>query len=688
MAKTIRAVFKIVRGLEADLPILSIGELGYATDSNTLFIGDPDEGNVKINFDNNDRETLNTVFNEIDKKIDAEPGKGLSTNDLTNELLEKILESVSENFVMNKIAEAQLDVDGTDVDLSGLASKDDLDGKVDKVEGYSLISDAELTRLASVSNYDDTDIKNDIDKKADINHQHDQYLTSIPSQYVTNTQLTAKGYATTSSVNATLSIYAKSSDVPTKISQLTDDVGYLTSIPSEYVIDSELNIVLAPYALIADIPTKVSQLDNDKGYLTSIPEEYITETELTNKGYATTAEVDQKIADAAISGTVDLTDYALKTEVPTSTSQLTNDSNFLTVIPYEYVTESELENELINKVDKVSGKGLSTNDLTDEMVAKIDNAATQAYVTNAIAEAQLDGSDVDLSGLATKDELNEKAPLTHSHNISDVSDLQTALDSKVDAVSGKSLVSNTEIVRLASVDNYDDTEIRGLIPTKVSQLLNDRNYLTSVPSEYVTETDLIDKGYATIDEVDQKITDAVTNGTVDLSDYALKTEVPTSTSQLTNDSNFLTSIPSEYVTETVLNNITGVLSTLETSNKSTIVDAINELVNIVSKLQNIQVFGEIVTSTDSLELAEGTQGTINVKMDRFVTHNQTVTLSSDNPGVTISPEVLVFTSDNYNVDRTVTVTSIPDDDSDNLTAIITIKSDKSEDKTVNVSVVE
>ena len=622
MAKTIKSVFKIVRGLEAELPILRIGELGYATDSNTLFVGDPDEGNVKINFNNEDREMLNTVFKEMDKKIDAEPGKGLSTNDLTNELLEKILESASENFVINKIAEAQLDVDGSGVDLSGLASKDDLDGKVDKVAGYSLISDAELTRLASVSNYDDTDIKRDIDKKADINHQHDQYLTSIPSQYVTNTQLTAKGYATTSSVNASLSIYAKTSAIPTKISQLTDDVGYLTSIPSEYIVESELNIVLAPYALIADIPTKVSQLDNDKGYLTSIPEEYITETELNDKGYATTTEVDQKIAN----GTVDLSGYALKTEVPTSISQLTNDSNYLTAIPYEYVTESELENELNNKVDKVSGKGLSTNDLTDEMVAKIDNAATQAYVTNAIAEAQLDGSDVDLSGLATKDELNEKAPLTHSHNISDISDLQTALDSKVDVESGYSLVSDTEIARLANVDNYDDTEIRGLIPTKVSDLTNDSNYLTAIPEEYVTETEL--------------------------------------------------------------NNIIGVLSNLGTSNKLTIVDAINELVNIVSRLQNIQVFGEIVTSTDSLELAEGSQGTINVKMDRFITHDQTVTISSDNPGVTISPEVLVFTSDNYNVDQTVTVSSIQDDDSDNLTATITIKSDKSIDKTVNVSVVE
>ena len=688
MAKAIKGVFKIVRGLEAELPILRIGELGYATDSNTLFVGDPDEGNVKINFNNEDRGMLNTVFKEMDKKIDAEPGKGLSTNDLTNELLEKILESVSENFVINKIAEAQLDVDGSGVDLSGLASKDDLDGKVDKKIGYSLISDAELIRLASVSNYDDTDIKKDINKKADINHQHDQYLTSIPSQYVTNTQLIAKGYATTSSVNASLSIYAKSSAIPTKISQLTDDVGYLISIPEEYVTDSELNIVLAPYALIADIPTKVGQLANDKGYLTSIPEEYVTETELNNRGYATTTEVDRKITEAVTNGTVDLSGYALKTEVPTKTSQLTNDSNYLTAIPYEYVTESELETELINKVDKVSGKGLSTNDLTNEMVTKINNAATQAYVTNAIAEARLDGSDVDLSGLATKDELNEKAPLTHSHNISDVSDLQTALNSKVNVVSGKSLVSDTEIARLANVDNYDDSEIRGLIPTKVSQLINDRNYLNSVPSEYVTETELNNRGYATTAEVDQKIAGAVSGGTVDLSGYALKTEVPTKVGQLANDKGYLTSIPEEYVTETELNNITGVLSTLETSNKSTIVAAINELVNIVSKLQNIKILGEIVLSTTSLNLTEGSKGTINVKMDRFITHNQTVTISSNNSGVTVSPSTLTFTSDNYDSNQAVTVTAVQDDNTDDLTATLTFKSDKVANKTATVKITD
>jgi len=37
--------------------------------------------------------------------------------------------------------------------------------------------------------------------------------------------------------------------------------------------------------------------------------------------------------------------------------------------------------------------------------------------------------------------------------------VQTALDTKVDKVDGKSLISDTEITRLANVDNYDDSEI-------------------------------------------------------------------------------------------------------------------------------------------------------------------------------------------------------------------------------------
>lgn len=36
------------------------------------------------------------------------------------------------------------------------------------------------------------------------------------------------------------------------------------------------------------VPTKVSDLENDSGYITFIPDEYVTETELNAKGYLTT----------------------------------------------------------------------------------------------------------------------------------------------------------------------------------------------------------------------------------------------------------------------------------------------------------------------------------------------------------------------------------------------------------------
>lgn len=97
------------------------------------------------------------------------------------------------------------------------------------------------------------------------------YLTEIPAEYVTSTELAGYGYITAD----TLDGYATESWVNGK--------GFLTSIPSEYITETELDA---------------------KGYLTAIPDEYVTETELTEKGYitstalngyATTAYVDGKI---------------------------------------------------------------------------------------------------------------------------------------------------------------------------------------------------------------------------------------------------------------------------------------------------------------------------------------------------------------------------------------------------------
>ena len=106
-------------------------------------------------------------------------------------------------------------------------------------------------------------------------------------------------------------------------------------------------------------------------------------------------------------------------------------------------------------------------------------------------------------------------------------ELQTPVNKVVDITvpSIEGLTKDADLATVAKSGSYDDLSnkpeipsIEGLakttdIPTKVSQLENDSNYLSSIPEEYVTDTELNAKGYLTEHQ--------------DLSDYAKKTEIPT-----------------------------------------------------------------------------------------------------------------------------------------------------------------
>lgn len=72
--------------------------------------------------------------------------------------------------------------------------------------------------------------------------------------------------------------------------------GYLTEIPAEYVTEDELSA---------------------KGYLTAVPAEYVTDTELTAKGYATSADVAAAYAKKALkfTGTFTVAGWAQETAV-------------------------------------------------------------------------------------------------------------------------------------------------------------------------------------------------------------------------------------------------------------------------------------------------------------------------------------------------------------------------------------
>ncbi|MDE6678372.1 MAG: hypothetical protein K2K02_04960, partial [Ruminococcus sp.] len=138
-----------------------------------------------------------------------------------------------------------------------------------------------------------------------------------------------------------------------------------------------------------------------------------------------------------------------------------------------YYTKSQTNNLISGKVDKVSGKGLSTNDFTNEYKAKVDESAPQSTTYTKSETDQLIISKVaEIVSNAPEDfdTLKEIADWIESHEDSAsamnsaISANTTAINNKVDKISGKQLSTNdyttAEKEKLAGLENYDDTEIR------------------------------------------------------------------------------------------------------------------------------------------------------------------------------------------------------------------------------------
>lgn len=112
----------------------------------------------------------------------------------------------------------------------------------------------------------------------------------------------------------------------TKVSELENDIGYLTEISSEYVTDKELEQKgFITKDEIPDVPVNTSDLSNDSGFITkdvnNLDNYYqkrdtYSKEEIDNKGYLTEHQ--------------DLSGYAKTENIPTKVSQLENDKEYLT----------------------------------------------------------------------------------------------------------------------------------------------------------------------------------------------------------------------------------------------------------------------------------------------------------------------------------------------------------------------
>ena len=135
------------------------------------------------------------------------------------------------------------------------------------------------------------------------------------------------------------------------------DRDYATKEYVDEAIESiDVTNQLTNYALKTELPTKTSQLTNDSGYITSIPSDYVTDEELNAKNYAVTGHTHSQ--------------YASTSYVQSQIANLTSGSN----IPSYVLTEAEM---IANKViEKRNAYSLVISAMSDLHTTGTDTSAT------------------------------------------------------------------------------------------------------------------------------------------------------------------------------------------------------------------------------------------------------------------------------------------------------------------------
>lgn len=236
-----------------------------------------------------------------------------------------------------------------------------------------------------------------------------------------------------------------------------------------------------------------SQIDA-KGYLTSVPAEYITESELNAKGYLTGVPVGY-VTEEELNAKGYLTEHQdisgkqdVISDLDTIRSGAALGATALQSVPYEYVTESELNN-----------KGYLTS-IPSEYVTESEllnmGYSTISYVDNKVA-ALVSGAP------ETLDTLDELAAA-----LKDNKDIVTVLEDSITSKQDK--INDIDTIRANA--SLGATALQSIPSEYITESeLNAKGYLTSIPGEYITETELSNKGYATKAELTGYTTDAEYN---------------------------------------------------------------------------------------------------------------------------------------------------------------------------------
>lgn len=329
--------------------------------------------------------------------------------------------------------------------------------------------------------------------------------------------------------------------IPTKTSQLDNDSGF---------IDSS---ALDGYAKTTDIPTKTSQLTNNSGFITAndVPVQSVdgaTGAVVTNavktisQSLTDTQKAQARTNIGAGTSSFDGNYESLsnKPTIPTQTSQLENNSGFITTADVPTKT-SQLNNDSgfvdaagasaaapVQSVNTKTGVVMLTQD-------DVGNGVTYVRTHNDFTDAAKQQINTNEDNIVMLDSDMEAAQGDITTLKGNVTTLTTALQSKQDKiVGGASTITDDNLTANRALVSNGSGKV--VVSTVTSTELG---YLDGVTSNVQTQLDKKLES-APVTSVNTK-TGAVVLDALDVGALPDTTSIPTKTSDLTNDSGYITS---------------------------------------------------------------------------------------------------------------------------------------------------
>jgi len=228
-------------------PILSVGEVGFETDTNKAKFGN---GVTEYN-------ELPYICEEIIKKY--------------SELQDKPKINSIELVGDTSLDELNIQVKGDYATREDLTVALEPKANVSDLENY--VQNEKLNEYATL-----VSVAESLELKADKESLGDYVLKEEMGEYVTPTTLAESlelkaDKETTYTKEEVDALIPSEVVVPTKVSELENDLGFISAVSEEYITEEELTTTLEPYAKkeeieLPTVPTKVSELENDSGFLT------------------------------------------------------------------------------------------------------------------------------------------------------------------------------------------------------------------------------------------------------------------------------------------------------------------------------------------------------------------------------------------------------------------------------------